>query len=72
MGSAVAGALLGREDRRVTGGLLVLAAVGSAWVAVGVGARGGSVHAAPPLGAAATLGVAAAFYGPALRRTVTR
>ncbi|GAB3410295.1 hypothetical protein GCM10027435_00770 [Haloparvum alkalitolerans] len=71
-GSAVAGALFGREDRRVTGGLLVLAAVGSAWVAVGVGARGGSPLAAPPLGAAVTLGVAAAFYGPALRRAVAR
>ena len=75
--SAVAGAALGREDRRVTGGLLVLAAAASLWVSVGLATRFGvgttsSVFTVLPVGAVATLAVAVAAYGGDLRAVVTR
>jgi len=66
--SATAGVALGREDRRVTGGLLLLAAAASLWVAVGLGVRFGvgstaGWFAVLPAGAVATLVVALAGYG---------
>jgi len=75
--SAGAGVALGREDRRVTGGLLVLAATASLWVSVGLATRFGvgttsGVFTVLPVGAAATLAVAAVAYGSDLRAVVTR
>ncbi|OYR44212.1 TIGR04206 family protein [Halorubrum sp. Hd13] len=75
--SAVAGVALGREDRRVTGGLLVLAATASLWVSVGLATRFGvgttsSVFTVLPVGAVATLAVAVVAYGGDLRGVVTR
>ncbi|MDZ5811555.1 TIGR04206 family protein [Halorubrum sp. AD140] len=76
-GSAAIGAALGREDRRVTGGLLVLAAAASLWVSVGLAARFGvgttvSWLTVVPIGAVVTLAVAALAYGRDLRRVVAR
>lgn len=73
--SAAAGAAVGREDRRVTGGLLVLAATASLWVSVGLATRFGvgttsGLLTVLPVGAVATLGVAAAAYGGDLRSVV--
>ena len=73
--SATAGATVDREDRRVTGGLLVLAATASLWVSVGLAARFGvgttsGLLTVLPVGAVATLGVAAAAYGRDLRGIV--
>lgn len=75
--SATAGIALGREDRRVTGGLLVLAAAASLWVSVGVATRFGVGTTAGwlaviPIGALATLAVAVGAYGRDLRGIVTR
>jgi len=75
--SAVAGAALSREDRRVTGGLLALAAAASLWVSVGLATRFGvgttsSVFTVLPVGAVATLAVAVVAYGGDLRGVVTR
>lgn len=75
-GSATAGVALGREDRRVTGGLLVLAAAASLWVSVGVAFRFGvgttaGWFAVVPVGALATLAVAAGVYGSDLRGIIT-
>jgi uncharacterized protein (TIGR04206 family) len=75
--SALAGAALGREDRRVTGGLLVLAAAASLWVSVGLATRFGvgttsGLFAVLPVGAIATLAVAAAAYGRDLRGVVVQ
>lgn len=74
-GSATIGVALGREDRRVTGGLLVLAAAATLWVAAGLGVRFGVGTTAGwlsvlPASAVATLVVAVAAYGGDLRRTV--
>ena len=76
-GSATAGVALGREDRRVTGGLLVLAAAATLWVAAGLGVRFGVGATAGwlavlPMGAVATLAVGAVLYGSDLRRIVAR
>jgi uncharacterized protein (TIGR04206 family) len=70
--SATAGVALGREDRRVTGGLLTLAAAASLWVSVGVAIRFGvgttsGWLAVIPIGALATLAVALGVYGRDLR-----
>ena len=75
-GSATAGVTFGREDRRVTGGLLVLAAAASLWVSVGVAFRFGvgttaGWLAVVPVGALATLAVAIGVYGSDLRGIVT-
>ncbi|WP_435099696.1 TIGR04206 family protein [Halorubrum sp. N11] len=75
--SATAGAALGREDRRVTGGLLALAAAASLWVSVGVATRFGvgttsGWLAVIPVGALATLGVAVGAYGRDLRSAFER
>jgi uncharacterized protein (TIGR04206 family) len=76
-GSATGGVALGREDRRVTGGLLVLAAAAALWVAVGLGVRFGVGATAGwlsvlPVGAVATLLVAGGAYLRDLRAIATR
>ncbi|KOX95976.1 TIGR04206 family protein [Halorubrum tropicale] len=76
-GSATSGVALGREDRRVTGGLLVLAAAATLWVAAGLGVRFGVGTTAGwlavlPMGTVATLAVGAVRYGGDLRRIVAR
>src|SRR6056297_2983056 len=76
-GSATGGVALGREDRRVTGGLLVLAAAATLWVAVGLGVRFGvgstaGWFAVVPAGALAALVVVAVAYGGDLRDIVVR
>ena len=73
--SATAGVTLRREDRRVTGGLLALAAAASLWVSAGVATRYGvgttsGWLAVVPVGALATLGVTVSVYGRDLRRLV--
>ncbi|WP_435073268.1 TIGR04206 family protein [Halorubrum sp. HHNYT27] len=75
--SAVSGAAFGREDRRVTGGLLVLAASASLWVSVGLAARFGvgttsGLLTVLPVGAVTTLAVAIAAYGSDLRGIVVQ
>lgn len=75
--SATAGVALGREDRRVTGGLLALAAAASLWVSVGLATRfavgtASGWFAVVPTGALATLAVAAGAYGRDLRSVVER
>lgn len=76
-GSATSGVAIGREDRRVTGGLLVLAAAATLWVAAGLGVRFGvgataGWFAVLPAGAVATLAVAVGAYAGDLRRVVVR
>ncbi|TKX46048.1 MULTISPECIES: TIGR04206 family protein [unclassified Halorubrum] len=76
-GSATSGVALGREDRRVTGGLLVLAAAATLWVAAGLGVRFGVGTTAGwfsvlPASAVATLLVAGWAYGGDLRGIVVR
>jgi uncharacterized protein (TIGR04206 family) len=73
--SAASGAAVGREDRRVTGGLLVLAATASLWVSVGLATRFGvgttsGLFTVLPVGAVATFAVAAVAYGRDLRAVV--
>ncbi|GAB7010651.1 hypothetical protein JCM31271_25940 [Halorubrum trueperi] len=75
--SATAGVALDREDRRVTGGLLALAAAASLWVSVGLAARFGvgttsGLFAVIPSGALATAAVAAGAYGRDLRSVIER
>ncbi|MGM0449036.1 MAG: TIGR04206 family protein, partial [Methanobacteriota archaeon] len=75
--SATGGVALGREDRRVTGGLLVLAATATLWVAAGLGVRFGVGATAGwlaviPVNALATLLVALGAYGRDLRHAVAR
>ncbi|MFD1571688.1 TIGR04206 family protein [Halorubrum laminariae] len=74
-GSAISGVVLGREDRRVTGGLLALAAAASLWVSVGLALRFGIGTTAGwltviPVGALATAAVAIGVYGGDLRGIV--
>ncbi|WP_080506019.1 TIGR04206 family protein [Halorubrum sp. BV1] len=74
-GSALSGIACGREDRRVTGGLLVLAAGASLWVSTGLALRFGVGTTAGwltviPVGALATVAVAVAAYGRDLRGIV--
>ncbi|ELZ39137.1 hypothetical protein C463_17513 [Halorubrum californiense DSM 19288] len=76
-GSATGGVALGREDRRVTGGLLLLAAAATLWVAAGLGVRFGvgttaGWFAVLPGSALATLALAVAAYGRDLRRMVVQ
>lgn len=66
--SAGGGVAIEREDRRVTGGLLVLAATATLWVAAGVAGRLGVGTTAGfltvlPVGTVATLAVAVGLYG---------
>jgi len=75
--SATGGVAVGREDRRVTGGLLLLAAAASLWVSVGIATRFGvgttsGWFTVLPVGAVATLAVAAGAYGRDLRQIVER
>jgi len=75
--SAVAGVAVGREDRRVTGGLLALAAAASLWVSVGVATRFGvgttsGWLAVIPVGALVTLAVVVGAYGRDLRSAFER
>ena len=75
--SATGGVAFDREDRRVTGGLLVLAAVASLWVSVGVATRFGvgttsGWFTVLPVGAVATVAIVVAVYGRDLRRIVQR
>ncbi|WP_256403412.1 TIGR04206 family protein [Halorubrum salinum] len=74
-GSALSGIACGREDRRVTGGLLVLAAGASLWVSVGLALRFGvgtttGWFTVIPVGALATVAVAVSAYGRDLRGIV--
>lgn len=76
LASAAGGVALDREDRRVTGGLLLLAALATLWVAVGVASRLGvgvtaGWFAVLPVGGVATLCVALVVYGRDLRRAFT-
>ncbi|MDV7349213.1 TIGR04206 family protein [Halorubrum distributum] len=76
-GSATSGVALGREDRRVTGGLLVLAAAATLWVAAGLGVRFGvgataGWFAVLPASALVTLVLAVAAYGRDLRGIAVR
>jgi len=64
--SAASGAFLDREDPRLTVGLLVLSAAGSAIVWQGLVGRGSSRTI--PIGVVATGAVVWWFYWPALRR----
>ncbi|WP_253736259.1 TIGR04206 family protein [Halohasta salina] len=64
--SAASGVLVDREDPRVTVGLLVLSAVGSAMVWQGLVGRGSS--GTIPVGLVATGAIVWWFYWPALRR----
>ena len=66
LGSAFGG-VVGREDRRVTGGLLVLAGLAHAGLAVGFLRMG---RLAVPLGSLFALALAWWLYWPAIRRTV--
>lgn len=75
--SAAGGVVFGREDRRVTGGLLVLGALASLWITMGVAGRFGVGRtvgwlAVLPTGAVATLVVALAGYGRDLREGLRR
>ncbi|WP_049929690.1 TIGR04206 family protein [Halorubrum ezzemoulense] len=77
LGSATGGVALGREDRRVTGGLLVFAAAATLWVAAGLGVRFGVGSTAGwlsviPAGAVAALLVALGAYGRDLAGIATR
>lgn len=65
--SAFAG-ILGREDPRVTGGLLALAGLSHAGLAVGLSRGIGRL--AVPIGPVLALAVAWWLYWPAVRRTV--
>lgn len=75
--SAGSGVAVGREDRRVTGGLLLLAALASLWVAIGVAGRFGVGIASEwltvlPVGAVATLAIAVIAYRHDLRAVMVR
>lgn len=70
--SAGAGVAVGREDRRVTAGLLLLAATATLWVAAGLAGRIGVGTTAGwlsvmPIGALATLAVVVVAYRRDLR-----
>jgi uncharacterized protein (TIGR04206 family) len=67
--SATGGVVVNREDPRVTAGLLVLSAVGSAIVWWGLVGRG--ISGTVPVGAVATGVVVWWFYLPAIRRLTT-
>ena len=74
-GSALSGVTIGREDRRVTGGLLTLAAGASLWVSAGLAIRFGVGMTAGwltviPVGAIATTAVAIGVYGRDLREII--
>lgn len=75
--SAAGGVAFGREDRRVTGGLLVLAALATLWVSVGVAGRFGVGRtlgwlAVLPTGTLVTLAVAIGVYGRDVRGMLRR
>ncbi|MFB6235488.1 MAG: TIGR04206 family protein [Halopenitus sp.] len=67
LASALLGLIVGREDRRVTGGVLVLAGIATFWVTLGVAHRFGvgldaSLLTVLPIGAVGTWAVAGALY----------
>jgi len=67
LASALLGLTVGREDRRVTGGVLVLAGIATFWVTLGVAHRFGvgldaSLLTVLPIGAAGTWAVAGVVY----------
>ncbi|SNR47230.1 TIGR04206 family protein [Halorubrum vacuolatum] len=71
--SAGTGRLFGREDRRVTGGLIVLGALATLWVTVGVASRFGAgnvmgIFSVLPVSTVASLAVVIAVYRNDLRR----
>jgi len=73
--SAGTGRLFGREDRRVTGGLIVLGALATLWVTVGVASRFGAgnvtgMFSVLPVSTVASLVVAFALYRRDFRRIV--
>lgn len=70
VGLAALGALTGVEDPRLTGGLLVCAAVSQFPLAAGFTRRVGYV--ALPVGSLLLLGVAWWWYWPAIRRSACR
>lgn len=70
LASAGGGALLRREDLRVTGGLLVLAGIAALWVSIGLATRTQGDVIAIPVGAVGLWLVAWWWYGPALRNLV--
>ncbi|MES3160406.1 MAG: TIGR04206 family protein [Halorubrum sp.] len=73
--SAASGVVLDREDRRVTGGLLVLAALATLWVTAGVAGRFGGVGGprfVVPLLTLATLTLVGIAYRRDLARVVPR
>lgn len=70
LASAALGALAGREDPRVTGGLLVLAGIAALWVTAGAAGRSEPGVIAIPLGTIGLWFVAWRWYGPALRNLV--
>ncbi|MFC6614997.1 TIGR04206 family protein [Halopenitus salinus] len=76
LASATLGATIDREDRRVTGGLLVLAGLASFSVTFGIATRtggfGGSSTVLLPVGAVLTWGAAVALYGSDLRGLLGR
>ncbi|QHS17275.1 TIGR04206 family protein [haloarchaeon 3A1-DGR] len=77
IGSVGTGVLWDREDRRVTGGLLVLAGIASLSVALGIGSRYGlgtpsAVGTVVPVAAICAWACAIALYGPALRGILGR
>ena len=65
VGSAAVGVAVGKEDRRVTGGLLVLSGVSHLWFALGMLRR--SPSTAIPVGTVLVWAVAWWFYWPDLR-----
>lgn len=70
VGSAALGAVGGREDPRVTGGLLVLAGVAQLSVAWGFSVQPGRI--AYPTGTLALWGAAWRWYWPRVRRSPAR
>lgn len=67
LASALLGLTVGREDRRVTGGVLVLAGIATLWVTLGVAHRFGvgldpGLFSVLPIGAAGTWGVVLVVY----------
>ena len=66
--SAAGGVVLGHEDRRVTGGLLLFAALATLWVGLGLAGRfgvgtGAGVLTVVPVSPVVTVGVAVRYRG---------
>ncbi|WP_430505162.1 TIGR04206 family protein [Haloparvum sp. PAK95] len=76
LASALLGATVGREDRRVTGGVLVLAGIATFWVTLGVAHRFGvgldaGLFSVLPIGAAGTWAVVGVMYRADVRAIFT-